>query len=71
MERGNFVKVNDGAITTCLPDQSGTRAIYLEKDLYTYDRIGLVVKVKDNDLVCLSFGAEVYWFNKYDLSLMD
>lgn len=71
MERGNFVKVNISAVTTCLLDQSGTRARYLEKDLFTYDRIGLVAKVKDNGLVCLSFGAEVYWFNKDDLKIVD
>lgn len=76
MKRGDFVLVGDDAVTTVLGDQSGIRAKYLEKDLNCYDRIGLVVKIKENDplnetLVCLSFGSEIYWFKKTDLILIN
>lgn len=75
MERGNFVLVGVDAVTTVLGFQSGIRAKYLEKDLKSYDRIGLVVKIKENEtlnetLVCLSFGSEIYWFKKTDLTLI-
>ena len=72
MEQGNFVKVKEGAVTTVFSDQSGIRARYLEKDLASYNRIGLVAKVKDQNplgepIVCLSFGTEVCWFKQADL----
>lgn len=70
MKRGDFVKINNGAKTTCLPDQVGQRARFLERDIAKYDRVGLVTKAKDNGLICLSFGTEVYWYNIEDLTLV-
>ena len=69
MERGNFARIKENAETSCYPDKSGIRARFLKKDIEKYDRIGLVAKVKE-DIICLSFGTEVYWYYKEDLELV-